>query len=68
MVGGVEVEPGAVGRVELDAAAVNGYLTAAEVAALVALGTVTQPVKATLWQQWGWDHSVTIALVEEAQS
>lgn len=67
VVGNVEVAPGSQGRAMLDAA-VPAFLKAAERNAIAALGTVTQPVKATLWQQWGWSHSVTIALVEEAQS
>jgi hypothetical protein len=67
-VGSVEVAAGTTGRACLDAAVTAAYLTASEREAIVALGTQTEPVKATLWQVWGWDHSVTIALVEEAQS
>lgn len=68
LTGGADVTPGSVGRSELDAAASNGYLTSAEVAAIVALGTTVVPVLQNCWQRWGWDHSVTIGLVEEALS
>lgn len=66
MTGGVDIAHGSKGRAELDAAAASGYLSAGEVAAIAALGTTEVPVLQNCWQRWGWGHSVTIALVEEA--
>ncbi len=65
-IGSVDVTPGSTGRRSLDAALAAGYLPAAEAGAIVAVGSDVEAVKQTLWQVWGWTHSVTIALVEEA--
>lgn len=65
--GSIAVEPASPGRALLDAA-VPTFLTTGELAAIVTLGTIATPVLQTLWQAWGWTHSVSIALVQEAQS
>ena len=65
-IGSVAVEPGSTGLASLDAAVTATYLTVAQRDALVRLGTSTVPILQTLWQVWGWTHSITIALVEEA--
>ena len=65
-IGTVDVTPHSTGRASLDAAIAAGYLTAEQGADLVAVGTEAVPVKQTLWQVWGWDHSITIKHVEEA--
>lgn len=67
VVGSVEVAAGTPGRALLDGA-VPDFITATERDAIVLVGTVLRPVLQNCWQRWGWSHSVTIALVEEALS
>ena len=67
-IGSINVAPASQGRKLLDDALSIGYLTAAEHAAIIGKGTTTTEVRQNCWQRWGWSHSVTIALVEEAMS
>ena len=67
-IGTVNVAPGSEGRAVLDAAQVAGYLSADELAAIVAIGTGEVPVLESFWQTWGWDESVRLAQVKEARS